>query len=348
MSAFRPQTPTWPWLVALLAGLFACKPLPFPEPDPDEVLPPASCEEDVVLGLTRTRADSELSDPTWLQVCTLCPADQLRLSLVDESATLVPVVSGWADGGRCAVSMPTGPLLRDLPLSVQVELLDGERSAFWSFAAEAIPAATDPPLDLGSGTYLASGGMSSLRLPYPNGETEPELLELPAPDLLVHISEPNKNGNRDVRLGEAEDGIQDLCVPTQQLQDAGLSFAGDVWGSLGEGSSFPTPLGGLLRRGAITAQLSDDGSSLVGLSVLAVIDLAAMTPQTGLSALEACAQWQEQLGSDPCVPCGDPAVGAEGSADCITTVSEWPIALRTEASLQPVSIEALSSDCAPP
>jgi len=350
MRAARPEIPNRTALLLLVVagGLFACRPPPFPEPDPDEELLPVSCDDDVLLGLTRTIANSALAHPPWIQVCTLCPVDSLSLTLVDGDANVLATQNAWADGGHCAIAMPREPLPQESELSVLVQLSSNERSATWSFAAEPQAAPTTPPLELGSGTYLAENGLSSLRLPTVSDEMEPQLPALVAADLLLSISQPNKDGSRSIRIGRGEEGIQDLCALTSELSDAGLSEAGEVWGSLDQGSDFPTPFGGLLRRGSLRAQLSEDGSTLQELAVLAVIDLAMMEPLTGLNPDQACLQWREQLGSDPCVPCADPSEGNEGPAHCITTLSEWTSAPQVQARLQPVSSESLSSDCPTP
>jgi hypothetical protein len=312
------------------------------------VVPPAACDDDLVLGITRTSPQSSLEQPPWIQVCTLCPVDSIVLTLVDEAATLIATQSYWADSGHCAVAMAREARPAQSELSVRVQLRSGERFASWSFAAAASPAPSSPPLDLGSGTYLAQGGLGSLRLPSLGAEVDPALLEIAVPDLLISILPPTKDGGRAVHIGQAEDGIQDLCVPTARLDAAGVAESGEVWGTLAAGARLPSPFAGPVARGTVHAQLSDDGSYLEDVVVLATIDLLSAEPLTGLTPEESCLGWEEQLGSDPCVPCGDPADGAEEPAACIATVLEWASAPRIQVPLEAISPEAVSPDCPSP
>jgi len=331
-----------------MSNLCACRPEPFPLPDPDEVLPPTSCDGDLVLGLSRTSAQSSLYLPPWIQVCTLCPADSVALTLVDEDATLIETQSYWAEAGHCAVAMATDARPSQSELSVRVQLRSGERFASWSFAAPATPAPTSTPLNLASGTYLAEGGLGSLRLPAQGAEVDPALLEMAVPDLLISILPPDKYGERALHIGQAEDGVQDLCVPTSGLSEAGVATSGEVWGSLAAGAALPSPFAAPVARGTLRARLSEDGSSLENVVVIATIDLRSDEALSGLSPEESCLGWEEQLGSDPCVPCGDPAAGSEEPAACITTVLEWASVPRIQVPLEAISSESMSPDCPSP
>ena len=334
---------------ALMCGSFAgCRPEPFPLPDPDAEVPPASCDGDVALGLISIHADSNLVSPPWQQLCTLCPADSIVLRIVDEDGNEAPLVSAWAKGGQCAVSMPQAALSPAQEWSIEAVLVDGERSGSFDAALELSEQSTTPPLDLGSGIWLARGDLEGMRLPSLSAQLDPGLPELQLPTVLIGLSTADKNGGRRLWLAATADDAQDLCQLTTELHDAVLSDHGQLSATFSAGSIFATALGDVVRRGALHATLRGDSLSLSTLVILAVLDVDAMAAASGGSAEETCAGWQEQLGSDPCVPCADPGEAFSAPSHCITTVLEWTDLAQVPVPLQPVSAESISPDCPTP
>jgi len=244
--------------------------------------------------------------------------------------------------------MPQVSLSPEHSWTLEATIVDGERSGLFSAALQAWGERATSPLDLVTGTWLASGGVNSMRLPGRALKGDPALEEIELPEVLLELSSMGKNGARSLSIGAAEDGVQDLCRLTTRIDGASLSGSGHLSATLGQGSRFPTVLGDVVKRGALLAQLSEDGDGLSEVAVLAVLDVEAIATESGGSTEETCAQWQEQLGSNPCVPCGDPAEATTALSQCITTVLEWSDVTRSPAALQTVSTESIPPDCPTP
>jgi len=244
--------------------------------------------------------------------------------------------------------MPESALSPDQTWTLEATIIDGERSGQFSSTLQGWEEGTTAPLDLVAGTWLATGDLTNMRLPRVSPKVEPSLLEIDTPEVLLEISPTGKNGARSLSIAAAQDGVQDLCRETTTLSAASLSEAGHLSAALNEGDRFPTLLGDLVKRGALLAQLSEDANSLSELVVLAVLDVEAIATGSGGSVEDTCTQWQEQLGSNPCVPCGDPAEATTALSHCITTVLEWTEVTRSPVPLQPVSAQSLPSDCPTP
>ncbi len=187
-----------------------------------------------------------------------------------------------------------------------------------------------------------------MRLPGTSQKMDPALEEIEFPEVLLELSSVGKNGERSLSIGAAEDGVQDLCRLTTRLDGASLGEQGHLSATLDDGNRFPTILGDVVKRGALLAQLSKDADGWSEVVVFAVLDVETIATESGGSAEDTCTQWQEQLGSNPCVPCGDPAETTTAPSHCITTVLEWSDVTRSPVPLQTVSTESISPDCPTP
>jgi hypothetical protein len=270
------------------------------------------------------------------------------LRIVDEDSNTAPLVAAWAEQGHCAVAMPLEPLSPENSWSLEASLTDGDRSGTFRAELEPSEGSGPPPLDLGSGTWLAGGELHNIRIPINSAEVDPSLPQLELPEFLIGLSSAGKNGERRLSIATVTDGAQDLCSLTTELENASLSDIGQLSASFNAGSILPTALGSVVQRGAIRAQLADDSVSLSELVILAVLDVETMATESGGTVEETCAHWQEQLGSDPCVPCGDPIDTIDGPSHCITTVLEWSDVTQAQVPLQPISIDSISPDCPTP
>jgi len=278
----------------------------------------------------------------------VCPSDSIDLRIVDENSTTAPLVTAWADQGNCAVAMPLEPLSPENNWTLEASVTDGERIGTFRAEVEPSEGSGPPPLDLGSGTWLASAGAANMPIPINSAEIDPSLPQLELPEFLIGLSDAGKNGERSLSIATVTDGAQDPCFLTTELDDASLSDDGQLSAVFNEGSVLPTALGSVLKRGAIRAQLADDSASLSEVVILAVLQVEAMATESGGTVEETCAQWQEQLGSNPCVPCGDPVDSIDGPSHCITTVLEWSDVTQAQVPLQPISIDSISPDCPTP
>ncbi|MBJ94626.1 MAG: hypothetical protein CMP23_09140 [Rickettsiales bacterium] len=335
-----------PGLLPLLVLLAACRPEPFPPPDPDQLIPPASCQAEHPIALSSIAPDSALDAPPWHQLCTLCPADSIDFRLVNGEGAEQEIFQAWAEGGQCAVAMSQSPLSAAQDWSLQSTLSDGTRSAVWEVELTIAAGAGAPPLDLGTATWIAAAERGSLRLPIFPDQLEEGLLP-PAPELLLSFSPQGKDGLRRMHLAGLSAGEQDLCIATTELEGVVLDTEGRFSGLIPGGARVPTPLGDRIERGLLQGQLSADGSQLLELALIAVLDVAAQAASEQVSVEEVCALWEQQLGSDPCVPCVAPDLPDSGPADCVTTVLEWREIPLADVPLQPLTIDQLSADCPP-
>jgi hypothetical protein len=316
--------------------------LPDP-PDPNEPTPVVGCDDGGPLTFTRTTADSALLVPPWVELCTLCPADQLSVSLADPDGDLLPSVTGWARGTECAVAMPTVPIpdagVIDATFGVVAGTLAGEVTVPVVVGGER---GDDPP-DIEEMTFVLEWDVARGRHPV---QGDPRLLDpAPGPSLLVSFGPPDGDGLRSVTVGATDSNgdVQDLCVPTRHW-GFGRSVRRQLAAELVPGAEIlqPTPIPVL--RGAFQGRLNEEGTGLFDIAILGVVDATALEPLLGPAA-EFCESLAAADEASPCGPCGDPSEGVVEEQHCFTAVWEWAAAARAAESLQPVDADALPADC---
>lgn len=332
-------------VLALPLALAACRQDPPQPPDPDEPPVEVDCTaEGAPLSLTRTEADSLLDVPAWFQACALCPPTAIEV-FASHAGEDVPLEVAWAEDRLCAVAVASEPLPDGDVLTVDVRLVDEERSGDVSLE---IPLPADRgsnPVDLGSATWRLPLADQDLRLP--GLHVDAFLLTGERRDLLLHLGQPDADGRRRVTLGVTLDGQteQDPCWPTGSWLEPARLQQRQIAGLLSVGDDLPTFVGGPLRRGAWQASLSADGSALSDGAILALLDVNQLEEQTGLPPDEICADWAEQSPGTPCQPCDDPTLGNAGLPTCIPLLWEFATADRQDTPLFVVDPEALPEEC---
>jgi hypothetical protein len=313
-------------LFAVAVALFGCNAEEPQPPDPDTPLPPVVCDDTAPLTLLRTAPDSALGRPPWLELCNVCPAT------FDLQVDDVELLTARADGGACALAMPTLPWPARDTYAVASTITTATRSATFDFDAVGTGARGDDPADLGSATYRLPVDADALRVPDAG-------LEPTGGDLLVRFEATADHGLA-VRFGRtrSDSNQQDLCAPTTTLSTSARLDRRQIAAPLVEGDVVPLPFAGPASRGAVQATLSSTGSALSAMALLLEVDAR----QLGDDPDAVCADY-EALGAGPlCGPCGD-AAGPSESDTCIAFLWEWSTAVRVPSALVPVDVPA--PDC---
>ncbi len=302
-------------------------------PDPDEPLPPVSCDDEgAPISLTRTTADSGLVAPGWTQLCTLCPATSMTFESND-----VGLLAAWLGEFTCAVAIP-----RDVPpaeASLEVEATVRQGTAGGAVTL-------DVPLG-GRGENPASFFDETFRVPLTQRLPGIELGDGSDRELLVRVGPFDDEGGLAVTLGVTVDGgnDQDVCEPTVRLAAAGALDDRHFVVPLGSTDRLPVAVGAPVNAGVLQASLTSTGSALLNGSLLTRVDLAAWEADTGLAPDEQCGMFADSLGSEVCVPCSNPADGTAGLPACVTVVHEFELAPAAGTPLTDVDPEALPPEC---
>ncbi len=331
--------------LALPLILAACRQDPPQPPDPDDPPVEVDCTaEDAPLSLTRTEADSLLDAPAWFQVCALCPPTAIEVT-ASHTGDDVPLEVAWAGDQLCAVAVATEPLPDGEVLTVDVRLVDEERTGDVSLEVPLPEDRGSNPVDLGTATWRLALVDEDLRLPGLNADAF--LLTGERRDVLLHLGEPDAEGQRRVTIGVTLDGEveQDPCWPTSSWLEPARIQQRQTAGVLSVGDELPTFVGGPIRRGAWQATLSADGATLSDGAILALLDVNQLEEQTGEPPDAICADWELQSPEAPCQPCDDPALGNAGLPTCIPLVWEFEVAERADTPLVEVDPEALPEEC---
>jgi hypothetical protein len=328
-------------MVGLALGTIGCPtddPVP---PDPNELVPPVSCDDDgAPISLTRIDADSRLGSPGWLQVCTLCPSTAIELTAG------VPLLAAWTGGFGCAVAFPMEAPPPGDELTVDVVVRSAQRTGAVSIDVPLPGGRGENPETLGTATWLIDlGNPEAQRIPV--GPFDVVAPAEPLPGLLLHLGDPDEDGGRTVTLGITEPGevTQDLCATTVQWSLPATLDQRHLTALLAPGDRLPRPLGGPVLAGVLQARISSSGSALTSGSILTQLDLAAWEGEVGLPPNELCDLLAELRGSEVCVPCTDPADGTAGLPTCITNVQEFDLAPSSTQPLLPVIAGELPPDC---
>mgnify|MGYP006919643394 CR=1 FL=1 len=327
-----------------LASIAACRPaLPEP-PDPDEPTPALGCDDAIpAFTLSRVLADSSLEQPPWLQVCAPCPAASGSLRVHDVTGVELPSASFWGPGRSCIVAMPTLPLPAVPSLPSEALLLDARgRGASLTFDLAVAGGRGADPAGLSTASFILPLDASAHRLPG-GAAMLPNLPEA----ILLTVGAPASDGRRPLTLGGATDiDTQDECVPTTEL----TTPATLVTRQLAAPFLLDDPLpGGLFaERGSVQARLAPDGSALLDVVIVGLASLSASEPVLGLPPEEACSALAALVGFNPCVPCGDPALGVQGLPACVPFVFE--VARAERALFEPTAIapDDIPIDCRTP
>lgn len=329
------------FVAGLAIGLTGCPTVEPVPPDPNEPVPPVSCDDDgAPISLTRVVADSLQETPGWLQVCTLCPASSIEMTAD------VPLVGAWTGGLQCAVAFPAEPIPAGA-LWVDITVHDGERSGSATVEV-AMPERGANPEDLGSATYrIDLSPLETYRIP------GTEVLDsfLPPDEqvqLLLHLGDPDlETGERTVTVGAtgAGENEQDLCVPTEAWALPATMTDRHLVVPLSAGDRLPSGFGGVLAGGLLQADMRASGAALNSGSLLSQIDLPAVEDEFGMAPDELCEFLATFFGSGFCVPCSDPRDGTAGLTTCVTTVQEFDLAPATNEPLIPVSAADLPPEC---
>ncbi len=326
---------------AALVWTSGCRPdLPEP-PDPDEPVPPVSCEDPrAPLSLTRTEADSDLVQPPWIQVCTLCPASSVGLDAD------IPLEVAWEGGFECAVAVASEPLPDDL-LEIDAHIVDGDRSGDVELEVRLSGGRGSKPSDLGTRTWRVDLDSTNLLIPAAD-LTAVGLGGDPTRGLLVHLGPPDDDGDLPVTLGlTVEDGNdQDLCEPTRSWVEPARLDRRQLAVPLTVDDALPPPFGGPVRRGAFQARMSSTGSALQSGVLLALLDLNQLEAELGQPPDVVCEVLADDSEGPVCVPCGDPADGIDGLPTCVPMLWEFALATASAAELLPVDPDALPPECA--
>lgn len=330
--------------LALLAAS-ACRPDPEEPPDPDEPLLPVSCDdEEAPLTLVRTEADSLLGVPPWLQVCALCPPTSIGVvaSVVGDD---VPLEVSWASDLGCAVAVAAEPLPDADELTVDLDIVDGDRTGQTTMLRPLPGGRGSNPSDLGTATWRIALQPQSLRLP----ALDLSLLELPGEprDILLHLGPADAAGERSVTVGVAlpDGGGQDPCQPTSSWEVPATLDRRQVGGQLSIGDRLPSWPGGPLRRGAWQATLDASGETLLDGAFLGLLDVNQAEQEWGRPPDAICAAFASASTGSPCQPCDDPAGGSSGLPTCVPMLWEFATAARQPAALVPVEAGDLPEEC---
>lgn len=332
----------WRILVAVigLLGSSGCRLDPPLPPDPEAPTPATACD-DVPLTLVRVEADSTLEFPSWVEVCTACPLAEGSIQVGDGSGTLLSSETVWSPARECVVGMASDPLPPRPSAPVLVQMTEpGGRQGDYSF---------DLALASGRGSNPIVFGSSTWHVPLP--EDAHRLLGgsglLPgAPDgVLISLSDADVDGRRAVTLGASRGAspVQDTCLPTQSWATPASLLSRQIATPLVSGDALP---GGLFAsRGAFQARLTEDADALLDVTLLALLSLSSSEDLLGLSPAEACASLTEELGFDPCVPCGPPSDGVSGLPACVPLLIEVARAERVDDALLLIDADAIPADC---
>ena len=329
----------------LLLAPAGCRQAPPQPPDPNEPPVDVDCEDEgAPLTLTHTAADSRLDVPAWFQACALCPPTAIEV-VASDAGQDVPLEVAWTDDLRCAVAVAAEPLPDADLLTVDVRLVDGERSGEVSLEIPLPSERGSNPADLGTATWKLELADEDLRVPGMNIDWF--LLTGERRDMLLHLGESDADGLRRVTVGVTLDGQdeQDPCWPTSSWLEPARLQRRQLSGLLSVGDVLPTWTGGPVRRGAWQATMSDDGASLYDGAILALLDVNQLEAETGMPPDEICAEWAVQSPGSPCQPCDDPALGNAGLPTCIPLVWEFAVASREAEPLVLVDPEALPEEC---
>lgn len=325
--------------LAALPGALGCRPEPSQPPDPDEPTPALACDE-IPVTLARVEPDSSLDTPSWVEVCTSCPVAEATVVVEDGTGRGLHVEAAWTPLRECVVGLPTEPLPARPSTPASVQLVDPlGRVAVWDFDMPLAEGRGADPVDLDGATWL---------LPLPDDAYRllggPELLPGAPGALLLSLGIADAEARRPLTLASARgDGLQDTCEATATLSTPATLLSRQVALPLVSGDELP---GGLVaERGALQARLTEDGSALLDVTLLAVVSLPLSEGVLGLPPDEACAAWEASFGFDPCIPCGPPSEGVAGLPACFPLLIEGARAERVPDSLLAIDAESIAPDC---
>ena len=333
---------TWRILLGVvgLLGVLGCRPAPPLPPDPEAPTPATACD-DVPLTLVRVDADSTLDSPPWVEICTACPIADGSIQVGDGSEGFLETESMWSPARECLIGMASEPLPARPSTSVEVRITEPSgRQGDYGF---------DLPLSGGRGADPVVFGSSTWHVPL--NEDAYRLLGgsglLPgAPDgMLMSLGDADSDGRRVITFGASRgaSAVQDTCVPTQSWATPATLLSRQVAAPLVSGDVLP---GGLLAaRGAFQARLTEEADALLDVSFLALLSLSLSEDLLDLNPAQACAYLAENLGFDPCVPCGPPSEGVSGLPACVPLVIEVARAERVDDVMLPIDAESIPPDC---
>ncbi len=331
------------WLIALLAG--GCRPDPSLPPDPEDPTPALGCDQ-IPLTLTRVEADSELDRPSWLQVCSACPIAEGTIAVEDGAGATVRTEVVWSPGRECIVALPFEPLPARPAVPVRASVVDPEgRTGAYDF---------DLPLPTGRGADPVDLGTATWHLPLPSEAWRlldgADVLPDAPRGLLLSLGVADGDAARVVSVGVArgDSQLQDTCQATTSFSTPATLLSRQVATPLVFGDELP---GGIvLERGALQARLTDDGSALLDVTLLALVSLPDSEGAIGMTPAEYCAARTGELGVDPCVPCGPPSDGLAGLPACVPLLIEGARAERVDRPLLALDPLSIRPDCrqAPP
>jgi len=327
--------------LAATVALTGCRGDPPLPPDPEMPTPPTACDE-VPLTLARIEADSTLDKPGWVQVCTACPVAEADVSIGDGAGAPLPTQTMWSPLRECIVGLPTDPLPArpSAPVSVDLVSADG-RVAEYDF---------DLPLPAGRGQNPVEFGPSTWHLPLPDDAFRLlgglDVLPAPPRGVLIALGPADAQNQRTVTIAPVQgDGpAQDRCTVTSSWEIPASLLSRQVATAVSTGDVLPGRV--VAERGAFQARLTESGDALLDVTLMALVSLPLSESAYGMPPDAACAFLADDLGFDPCVPCGSPTDGLAGLPACIPLLIEGARAERVDSPL--LSIDSVPPDCRQP